>query len=204
MGLKEEFNREQKDLLDVKRPYETAAFILFSLLFLQQLFYLGRNFIRFAFDNTVTFMSTANITVGGNLMTFVTRILNIDNTKWIYVLLGIGMWLLYYVLIYFFVWNYCKKRGLAKWTWTTFVAFGPVIFAPPYIWFAIYVFRPYIMRFVKKAVVEFKEFDPNQEFPEELEEPEPVVKEESKLKKEPKIEKKVEEKPAVDKDEFIE
>ncbi len=194
MGLKEEFNREQKELLESKRPYETAAFILFSLLFLQQLFYLGRNFIRFAFDSTVTFMSTTNITVGGNLMTFVTRILNIDSTKWIYVLLAIGMWLLYYVLIYYFVWNYCKKRGLAKWTWTTFVVFGPAIFlAPPYIWFVIYVFRPYIMRFIKKAVVEFREFDPNKEFPEEGEDYQSKVKEEPRVDK-PKV---------VDKEEFI-
>ena len=193
MNIKETFDKERKELTGVKRPYETAAFLLFAILLFQQIFFLFRNFVRFAFDSTVTFMSTANITVGANLMTFVSRIINVDSDNWLYVLLGIGCWLLYYFLIWLFVWNYCQKRGLAKWTWTVFVAFGPTIFlAPPFMWFAIYVFRPYIMRFIKKAVVEFKEFDPNQEFEEEL--PEPEVKEEPKVEEKPKVEKEPEKK----------
>ena len=51
---------------------------------------------------------------------------------------------------------------------------------PVYIWYAVYVFRPYIMRFIKRAVVEYKEFDPNHKFSEDIAEPvveEPVVEE---------------------------
>ena len=53
---------------------------------------------------------------------------------------------------------------------------GNVIFMPPFLWFAVYVFRPYLMRFAKRAVEEYKAFDPNHKFEEEVEPtPEPTV-----------------------------
>lgn len=170
MGFKETIQQEKRDLQAVKRPYETVAFVLFALLLLQQLFYWFKNLIDFMKVGS-TWFSTANITTQGNMQNFVLRIISIDSSKWLWVILGLIAFVGYYVLIYFFVWNYCKKNKLAKWTWTLFVVFGPTIFlAPPFVWFAIYVFRPYIARFAKRVVLEFKQFDPNVEFPEEKEE----------------------------------
>ena len=170
MGLKEIIQQEKKDLKSAKRPYETVAFILFALLVYQQLFYWFINIIDFMKVGT-TWFSVANITTQGNLQGFVIRIISINISSWLWVILGFIAFLGYYVLIYFFVWNYCKKNNLAKWTWTLFVVFGPTIFlTPPFVWFAIYVFRPYIARFAKRIVFEFKEFDPNNVFEEEKEE----------------------------------
>ncbi len=169
MGFKEVIGKEKRELTNVKRPYETVAFILFSLLVFQQLFYWVRNLINFMKASNNWF-STANIIVGGNLQGFVVRIINVDSSKWMYVILGLLSYVLYYFLIYVFVWNYCGKRGLAKWTWTLFVVFGPtLVLVPAYVFFVIYVFRPYLARFAKKFVAEFKEFNPNQEFPEDVE-----------------------------------
>jgi hypothetical protein len=138
-----------------------------------------------------SWFSTANILTQGNLQTFILRIINIDSSKWVWVIFGLLAFIGYYVLIYFFVWNYCKKNNLAKWTWSLFVVFGPTIFlAPPFIWFAIYVFRPYIARFAKRVVVEFKEFDPNEEFPEEVEEKFDEKDYDKYIEDEPKSEKK--------------
>lgn len=170
MGFKETFKEEKKELTSVKRPYESVAFLLFGLLLLQQLFYWTKNLIDFM-DPLITWFSTAGITIGGNLQGFVTRIIGIDSTKWIWVILGLLAYIGYYVLIYFIVWNYCKKNNLAKWTWTLIVVFGPTVFlAPPFVWFAIYVFRSYFARFAKRVVSEFKEFDPNTAFDEDFEE----------------------------------
>jgi len=170
MGLKETFIEEKRDLQAVKRPYETVAFILFSLLLLQQLFYWVKNLIDFIKAGAGWF-SIANITTQGNLQNFVLRIININGASWLWIILGFIAFIGYYFLIYVFVWNYCKKNNLAKWTWTLFVVFGPTIFlAPPFVWFAIYVFRPYIARFAKRVAVEFKEFSPNEEFAEEKQE----------------------------------
>lgn len=173
MSLKEVLQAEKEDLTSIKRPYETAAFIIFALLFVQQLAWLIKAFYQFAFDNTtILFMSTANW-CNANNQAWIARIITIDSTKWVWVIAGLLGYVLYYVLIYLLVWNYCKRHGYAKWTWTTLVVFMPgnLLFMPAYLWFVIYVFRPYIIRFIKQAVVEYKEFNPAQPFPEDIEEP---------------------------------
>lgn len=171
MSFKEDLKKEQNELMNVKRPYESVAFILLAILVIQQLVYLVMSFWKFAFDSTVGFFSTNGICTA-NLMNWIARIFQLGNTKWSFVIAGIVGYFLYYALIYFFVWRYCQKHGLAKWTWSLFVAFGPTIFlAPAYIWFVIYAFWPYITRFMKRAYVEFKEFDPHHQFKEEEEEP---------------------------------
>jgi hypothetical protein len=66
-------------------------------------------------------------------------------------------------LIFYFVWNYARKRNLAKWTWTLFVVFGPtILLIPPYIFFVAYAYRTYLVRFFKKVVSEFKEYNPDE------------------------------------------
>ena len=167
MSLKEKIQLEKTDLMQNKRPYETAAFIIFSVLFLQQVFYLLRAITQFM-KKTNTFFNSANITNIANNQGFFNRIVGIDLTSWMYVLLAIAALVFYYFLIYIFVWNYCKKRGHAKWTWTLIVVFGPYMFlAPAYIWYVLYVFRPYIFRFMKKGFNEFKSFNPDHKFEEE-------------------------------------
>lgn len=159
MGFKENLDKEKHALLSTKRPYETAAFIIFSLLFIQQLLYLGRSLYKFVKDGGN--FSTTNITAVGNLQAFFNRTVFVDSSKWLYVLLAIGILVLYYFLIYIFVWNYCKKRNLAKWTWTLLVVFGPgMFFMPAYMFYVLYVFRDYIFKFIKTIVEEYKAFDP--------------------------------------------
>jgi len=159
MGFKEEIDREKYALKSNKRPYETVSFIIFAILMLQQLFYLGRNLWLF-FKNGA-FFSTANITVVSRLQGFFNRIVNIDSSKWIFVIAAIAALAFYYFLIYIFVWNYLKKRNKAKWTWTLLVVFGPnIFFMPSYLFFAVYVFRVYFFRFLKSIVEEYKAFDP--------------------------------------------
>jgi len=173
MGFKEVLDKEVNDLKKVKRSYETAAFVLFAILILQQLIYLVRNLISLIAGNT-TFLSTTGWCTS-NLMGFVSRILGINSTNWIYIVLAILAYFLYYFLVYIFVWNYSKKHNLAKWTWTLFVVFGPtIIFAPPYILFAIYAYRQYFFRFIKKVVQEYKDYDPSKLMPEEIETVEPA------------------------------
>lgn len=175
MSFKENFESEKAELLQNKKPYETAAFIIFGILFIQQMFFLLRAILEFL-KKGQTFFPNVNITVAANNQNFFNRIVALDSTSWFYVLLAIGALVLYFFLIYLFVWNYCKKRGLAKWTWTLFVVYGPGIFlAPAYIWYVIYVFRPYIFRFLKRGYEEFKSFDPKTEFKEEQEEKEEMA-----------------------------
>jgi len=172
MGFKEVINKEREDLKNVKRPYETASFIVLAILIIQNLFFWFRNIIEFM-DKANNWFSTAGITVAMNNSGFVARLISLESDKWLYVILGFLAFLLYWVLIYFFVWNYCRSRGLAKWTWTLFVVYGPtIIFVPALVWYVIYAFRPYFFRFIKRVVVEFNEFDPNQQFEEDVEEPE--------------------------------
>ena len=160
MGIKENIDREKQSLMSTRRPYETAAFIVFSLLFLQQMFYLIRSLYLFAKNKT--FFSLTNITSTGNLQAFFNRTVVVDSTKWIWVLLAVAFLVLYYFLIYLFVWRYCKKRNLAKWTWTTLVVFGPALFfMPAYMFYIIYVFREYFFKFIKSVVEEYKAFDIN-------------------------------------------
>lgn len=160
MGLKENIDREKQSLMSTRRPYETAAFIIFSLLFLQQMFYLIRSLYLFAKNKT--FFSLTNITSTGNLQAFFNRTVVIDSTKWIWVILAVAFLALYYFLIYVFVWRYCKRRNLAKWTWTTLVVFGPALFfMPAYMFYIIYIFREYFFKFIKTVVEEYKGFDIN-------------------------------------------
>lgn len=166
MTIKDVLESERKELQSVKRPYETVAFLITAVLFFQQFFYLVLNFIKFISNG---FFSSANFT-NANLQGFIVRIVNIDSSSWIIVILAILAWLFYYVAIFLLVWNYARKHNLAKWTWTLFVAFGPTVFLiPAYIWFVIYAYRSYLVRFAKRVVTEFKEFDPQQKFPEEKE-----------------------------------
>jgi hypothetical protein len=160
MGLKENIDKEKQALMSTRRPYETAAFIIYSLLFLQQMFYLIRSLYFFAKNKT--FFSLTNITSVGNLQAFFNRTVVVDSSKWIWVILAIAFLVLYYFLIYIFVWRYCKKRNLAKWTWTTLVVFGPgLFFMPAYMFYIIYVFREYVFKFIKTVVEEYKAFDLN-------------------------------------------
>lgn len=169
MSFKEEFNQEKKELVQNKRPYETAAFILFGVLFFQQIFFLFRALIQFMQKGNNNFNPT-NITTITNNQAFFGRIVFLDSSSWLYVILAILALCLYYFLVYLFVWKYCRTRGLAKWTWTLLVVYAPSIFlAPAYIWYAIYVFRPYIFRFIKRGIEEFKDFDPKHKFKEEVE-----------------------------------
>ncbi len=159
MGFKEEIEREKYALKSNKRPYETVSFIIFAILMIQQLFFLGRNL--WLFIKNGGFFSTANVTGVSRLQGFFNRIVGIDSSNWIYIIAGIAALALYYFLIYTFVWNYLRKRNKAKWTWTLFVVFGPTIFlAPSYVWFAIYAFREYFFRFIKTVIEEYKAFNP--------------------------------------------
>ena len=158
MGFKENLEREKHALASGKRPYESAAFLIFMILMIQQLFYLGRNIYLF-FKNGTNF-STNNITVANNLQGFFNRIVFIDSSSWLYVTIAILALGLYYFLVYLLVWNYLKKRNKAKWTWTLLIVFGPnILFMPPYIFYAIYVFRVYFYRFFKTIIEEYKAFD---------------------------------------------
>jgi hypothetical protein len=120
-----------------------------------------------------------------NLPLYVNRIINVDSTSWFYVGLSFLFLILWYFLIWLLVWNYCKKRNLAKWTWTTLIIFGPatILWVPTYLWFAIYVFRPYVFRFIRRGVDEYSKYNENHVFKEEVETVVPV---------EPKIEEKEE------------
>ncbi len=166
MGIKEVVNQERKDLKSVKRPYETVAFTIFAVLFFQQVFFIFKNFLDYLNNN---WFNTANI-ANANLQGFVARIITMNNTKLIFIAVGILAWMFYYFAVYILVWNYARKHSLAKWTWTLFVVFGPTIFlAPSYIWFVIYAYRKYLVRFAKRVVLEFKEFNTEHKFPEEKE-----------------------------------
>ncbi|MBN2540610.1 MAG: hypothetical protein JXB08_03690 [Bacilli bacterium] len=168
MTIKDVLENERKELQSVKRPYESVAFLITAVLFFQQFFYLVLNFYNFA-KSSGGWFSSANFT-NANLQGFIVRIVNIDNSSWIIVILAILAWLFYYAAIFLLVWNYARKQKLAKWTWTLFVAFGPtILFVPAYIWFVIYAYRSYLVRFAKRVVTEFKEFNPEQKFPEEQE-----------------------------------
>lgn len=178
MSFKEVFDKEVKDLKKVKRPYETAAFLLFAILLGQQLIFLFKALIELIFNiNNVSFLSTTGWCTS-NLMGFVSRIVFIDSSNWFYIIMGVLAYFLYYFLIYIFVWNYAKKHNLAKWTWTVFIVFGPtLILIPPYIFFVVYAYRSYFVRFAKKLSSEFKDYNPEQPLPEDLPEPDEPVKE---------------------------
>lgn len=165
MGFKDTIQKERHDLQSVKKPYETVAFIMFGLMFLQNILFM---FVQIFNMFQSKFWNFGNFLTRMNNAGFIVRFSNIFTGAFLQMLVAILMFVLYWGLIYFFVWNYCKKHNLAKWTWTLFVVYGPGIFlATPIVFFVIYVFRPYIARFVKRFVVEFKAFDPNHQFEEE-------------------------------------
>jgi hypothetical protein len=174
MGFSEELKKESQALKAVKRPYETAAFLIFAIMLFQQLAYwlLRINNFRKDIKAAAGLWNPSFVTNLPTTPAFVVRIIQIDTTKWLYVLLGLIGLAVWYFLIYLFVWNYCKKRNLAKWTWTVLIAFLPVniLFIPAYILYAVYVFRPYFFRFIKRIVEEYKAYDPSIPFQEEEEE----------------------------------
>ncbi len=174
MGFSEELKKESQALKAVKRPYETAAFLIFAIMLFQQLAYwlLRINDFRKDIKAAAGLWNPSFVTNLPTTPAFVVRIIQIDPTKWLYVLLGLIGLAVWYFLIYLFVWNYCKKRNLAKWTWTVLIAFLPVniLFIPAYILYAVYVFRPYFFRFIKRIVEEYKAYDPSIPFQEEEEE----------------------------------
>jgi hypothetical protein len=188
MSFKEELKKEQLDLQNSKRPYETAAFLVFAVMFLQQmafLIYRFWNFVKASKGAATGWFSTASMTTPP----LFSRVVSLDNSKYLYVYLAILALALWYFLIYLFVWRYCKRRGLAKWTWTLLVVFGPtILLMPPYIFYAIYVFRPYFFRFIKTVIEEYKAYDPKIPFPEEMEEEKVESVKEAPKKAQPKKE----------------
>lgn len=174
MSVKVGVKKEIDDLVKFEKPYESVAFIVFSLLLLQQFIYLIKNVIDFTGS---AFLVSSNGWLTSNLMGFIIRILNLGPNKWVYIVLAILAYLLYYFFMYALIWKYCKKNNLAKWTWTLFVVFCPTIFlAPAYIWFVMYAFHPYLVKFVKKLVVEFNSYQPNQKPSKEKKEVEKLSK----------------------------
>jgi len=151
MSFKENFENEVKDLKSFKKFYETIAFFVFSILVVQQLFFLVVNLIDFKKN---TWFSTNNFSTS-NLQGYVNRIVQIDSSSVLVVIIAIIAWVLYYVFLYFVVFKFSSKRGMSKWTWTLFVAFGPTIFlAPAYIWFILFAYRYEIYSIFKKLVTE--------------------------------------------------
>lgn len=182
MSIKEEINKERDVLISVKKPFETAAFLIFSIFFVQQLFYIFINVIDFLkrivdrndfVDNGgLTYAVNFSFNSKGstpNIPAFVSRVLNIDSSKILWIMLTFLFLALWYGLIWLLVWNYCRKRGLAKWTWTALITFGPVsiLFIPTYLIYALYVFRPYIFRFIRRGVDEYKKYNENYLFEDE-------------------------------------
>ena len=184
MSIKEELNKEKEQLISVKRPYETAAALLFGIFFVQQMFYILLNFIEyfkrvgerndFVAGGGTTYTVNFGFNINGstpNIPAFVTRVLAVDPSKFFWILITLLFLALWYFLIWLLVFNYCRKRGYAKWVWTALIAFGPatIFLVPTYMLYAIYVFRPYVFRFIRKGVNEFKEFDEKYVFEEEIE-----------------------------------
>jgi len=169
MSFKEEFEKEKADLVKNKRPYETAAVVIFGVFMFQQIGFLIYRTVEYFIDlfkpgvtpyYSMTSMTTPN---------FFTRIININSSSVVIVLLAIASLVLWYFLIYALVFRYLKNRNQAKWTWTTLIMFGPTLFfMPPYIFFIVYVFRAYFFRFIKTVVEEYKAFDVKTKFKEEL------------------------------------
>ncbi len=170
MSLKDEVQKEKTALLTNKRPYESAAAIIFFVFMFQQVGFLIYRTVEYFIDllkpNVTPYYSLTSMTTP----TFFSRIINVDSSSLIIVLLALATLALWYFLIYLFVFKYCQKRKLAKWTWTTLVLFGPtILFTPPYIIYAVYIFRPYFFRFIKTVIEEYKAFDVKTKFKEELE-----------------------------------
>lgn len=182
MGFQQAFKKEAVSLKSFKKVYETVAFLVFAVLIFQQLFYLVVNIINFG---NFGFFSVNNFCTS-NLQGFVARIVGINNTSVVFMILGILAWFVYYFFLYLLVFRFAQKQKMAKWTWTLFVAFGPtILFVPSYIWFILFAFRKPLMIVLKKILAEFHD----QEIPEEDEEEEEVLEEiKEELKEEVKEE----------------
>jgi hypothetical protein len=183
MSIKDEIVKETDQLVHVKKPFETAAALLFGIFFVQQLFYILLNFIEyfrqigvrndFVDGGGATYKVYFSFNMNGstpNIPVFVGRILGVDASKFFWVLVSLLFLALWYFLIWLLVWNYCRKHNYAKWTWTALIAFGPgtIFLVPTYLLYAIYVFRPYVFRFIRRGVDEFRNYDKDHVFEEEV------------------------------------
>jgi len=142
---------------DQKRPYEYVAFVLFLILFVQQIALIFIRFIQYLDRPAATrFYSTASLTTPG----FFSRIIGLGSDSLLYVLLAFLALAFYYALIYILVYRYCDRHDYAKWTWTLLVVFGSsIFFMAPYYFYAAFVFRPYLMRMIKGLVDEYQAID---------------------------------------------
>jgi len=182
MSFKEELQKEKNALVSVKKTFESAAFLIFSIMFVQQLFYIILRFSKYFKDigtrndsvalGGTTYSVFFNFGSTPNVPLFVGRILNQGADKFFYIFLTFLFFVLWYGLIFLFVWNYCRKNNGAKWTWTALITFGPtsIIFIPTYLIYAIYVFRAHVFRFIRKGVNEYKKYNENYVFEDEVEE----------------------------------
>jgi len=148
---------------DQKRPYEYVAFILFLILFVQQIGLVFVRFIQYLDRPAATrFYSTASLTTPG----FFSRIINLGSDSIGYILLALLSLVFYYVLIYILVYKHSDKHGYAKWTWTLLVVFGTnIFFMAPYYFYAAYVFRPYLMQFINNLLHEYKQLNQTEKKP---------------------------------------
>ncbi len=182
MSFKEKFSNEAKDLRSFKKFYETIAFIVLAALILQQMFHLVWNLRNFVKNDWFTMNNVAT----ANLQGFVGRTIGMDPTSTFWVIASIAAWVLYYVFMYFAVFNFASKRGMSKWTWTLFVLFGPnVIFAPAYIWFILFAYRYEIYAIFRKVVKEVGESGEDLEEDVEVVEEEPIEEAKPVLKPKP-------------------
>jgi len=184
MGFKQVLKKEAASLKSFKKVYETVAFLALAVLIFQQLFYLVVNIINFS---RLGFFSVNNFCTS-NLQGFVARIVGINNTSVVFMILGILAWFVYYFFLYLLVFRFAQKQKMAKWTWTLFVAFGPtILFVPSYIWFILFAFRKPLMIVMRKILAEFNETEILED--EEIEEEEIVEEDkEEEAKEEPKAE----------------
>ena len=137
---------------DSKRPYEYVAFIIFAVMFLQQVILVLIRTIQFFTAPGVAWFNTAGLTTPGVF----NRLIAMDNGSAFYVIVAVLGLAAYYVLIYFLVYNYCAKKEYSKWTWTLLIVFGGnILLTPVYYFYAAFVFRPHLMKFVHTMKDEF-------------------------------------------------
>lgn len=149
MSVNEILKNEKEDLKSFKKVYESVSFLILMVLIFQQITFLIINLINFSKSG---WFSTNNFATA-NLQAFVSRIVGINSSSTVFIILGILAWVFYYFLVYLLVWNFCNKQGHAKWTWTLFVTFGPTIFlAPAYIWYILYIFHKPILLTIKNVL----------------------------------------------------
>ncbi len=137
---------------DSKRPYEYVAFVIFIVMFAQQIGLLAIRTIQFFTAAGVAWFNTGGMTTPGVF----NRLINMDNGSTFFVLLALAGLAAYYVLIYFLVYKHCESQGYAKWTWTLLIVFGGnILFTPVYYFYAAFVFRPHFMKFIHAMKDEF-------------------------------------------------